>query len=185
MKLSVRKVHVVNDVIYREGGRAIGEVPWRTSVVAAVVKNPWYGRGYVEDLDPEIRACAPAVAKIIVPRLLDQLGGPASIEAYGKASLGGEGAAIEHAAALIQTLRFGDVLRDLAGGETYMSSTCKRGAIGGLVMVPMIHKNDPSHRGHNLTASFAIPDAPRADEIVVAVGGSSGGRPFFRQTGES
>ncbi|MDQ7911126.1 amino acid synthesis family protein [Phytohabitans sp. ZYX-F-186] len=183
MSLSVRKVHVARELIYREGGRSIEPEPWRTCVVAAVVKNPWFGLGYVEDLDPLVRECAPAVAEVIVPRLLEELGGAERIEAYGKAALGGDGAAVEHSAALIQTLRFGNVLRDLAGGETYMSSTCKRGAVAGVLTVPMIHKNDPSHRGHNVTASVVVPDAPRGDEILVAVAGASGARPFFRQTG--
>ncbi len=43
-------------------------------------------------------------------------------------------------------------------------------------MVPMMHKLDEGLRSHYLTLQFAIPDAPAADELVVAIAGSTGGR---------
>ncbi|MGW4728348.1 amino acid synthesis family protein [Streptomyces shenzhenensis] len=180
---SVRKVVMLDNVARYEAGRPITGDPWRTVVVAAVVKNPWYGCGYVADLDPEVRVWAPAVGELIVPRLIDAFGGPDNIESYGKAALGGDGASIEQSAALIQTLRFGNVLRNLAGGETYMTSTCKRGSCGAAVTVPLGHKNQPRWRSFNATTVVTIPDAPRSDEIVVAVAGSNAGRPFARPPG--
>ena len=47
-------------------------------------------------------------------------------------------------------------------------------------MIPMVHKTDDSQRSHFITFEATIPDAPRADEIVVAIGVSTGGRPHPR-----
>jgi hypothetical protein len=40
----------------------------------------------------------------------------------------------------------------------------------------MTDKKDAGRRSHYVTLSFAIPDAPASDELVVAIGGSTGGR---------
>lgn len=178
--VSIRKVTTVTERIHREGHRSLTPEPWQTTVVAAVVKNPWAGRGYVEDLLPEIRETAPAIANVIVPRLVAEFGDPGRIAAYGKAALAGIGCELEHAAALIQTLRFGNVLRELAAGTSYMSATNRRGATGSLLMVPLVHKQDASRASHVMTCQIAIPDAPHPDEIVVAVAASSMGRPFAK-----
>ena len=47
-------------------------------------------------------------------------------------------------------------------------------------MVPLMDKNDAGKRSHYLTIQFSISDAPRADEIVVVLGGATGGRPHHR-----
>jgi len=44
----------------------------------------------------------------------------------------------------------------------------------------MMHIHDLGIRSHYLTLQFSIPDAPRQDEIVIALGGASGGRPHHR-----
>ena len=36
-------------------------------------------------------------------------------------------------------------------------------------------KNDAGRRSHYLTIQFSIPDAPRDDEVVVVLGGATGG----------
>ena len=45
----LRKVVTFDEDIYIEGGRA-SNPPLRMIGVAAVVKNPWFGQGFVEDL---------------------------------------------------------------------------------------------------------------------------------------
>ncbi len=47
-------------------------------------------------------------------------------------------------------------------------------------MIPLMDKNDEGRRSHYLTIQTAIPDAPAADEIVVGLGASIGGRPHHR-----
>ena len=60
----LRKVVTFDEDIYAEGGRA-SNPPLRMIGVAAVVKNPWFGRGFVEDLSPEINRMAPYLGKLI------------------------------------------------------------------------------------------------------------------------
>jgi hypothetical protein len=98
------------------------------------------------------------------------------IEAYGKAAAVGVNGEIEHASALIHTLRFGNLFRDAAGGTTFLSFANTRSAPGALLSLPMIHKSETGKRSHFLTATYQIADAPGPDEVLVAIGASDGGR---------
>ncbi len=173
----IRKVVRYVEDMYVEG-RA-GE-PVRMVAVAAVLPNPWAGRGFVEDLRPEILAVAPALAAVLVPAVLELSGGGDKVEAYGKAALVGVNGEVEHASALIHTLRFGNAYRSAVGGTTYLSFTNSRTGPGATISIPMMHKLDEGLRSHYLTVNFAIPDAPGPDELVVAIGAATGGRLFPR-----
>ena len=171
--MKIRKlVRYVEDV-YVEGKPG---GPVRTAAVAAVLPNPWTGRGFVEDLRPEILSIAPGLGRVLVDALLELCGGGDRIEAYGKAALVGTSGEIEHASALIHTLRFGNVFRDAVGGKAYLSFTNSRGGPGAPVVIPMMHKVDEGLRSHYLTLSFTVSDAPAPDELVVAIGAADGGR---------
>jgi hypothetical protein len=174
MSISIRKLVTYSEDVFIEGGKAGG--PVRMAAVAAVVRNPWAGQGFVEDLRPEILRIAPALARQIVPSLVKLCGGREAIEAYGKAAVVGTGGEIEHASALIHTLRFGNLFREAAGGTAYLSFTNTRGGAGAPIMVPLMHKADPGLRSHYLTLQFAVSDAPGADELVVVVAAATGGR---------
>lgn len=171
--LQVRKyVQYVEDVQFE--GKA-GE-PVRMAAVAAVLRNPWAGRGYVEDLRPEIVEIAPVLGKELVGRLLELCGGGDRVEAYGKAAVVGTSGEVEHASALIHTLRFGNIFRQAVGGTAYLSFTNMRGGPAAPIVIPMMHKIDEGLRSHYLTLSFTISDAPSPDELVVAIAASTGGR---------
>ncbi|MEX0809949.1 MAG: amino acid synthesis family protein [Dongiaceae bacterium] len=171
----IRKiVHFVEDCLI-EGGKAATE-PTRMVAAAAVLRNPWAGRGFVENLRPEILDVAPDIGRRLVPIIVEACGGKDRIEAYGKAAVVGSNGEIEHASALIHTLRFGNLYREAVGGKTYLSFTNKRGGPGCSIAVPMMHKLDEGQRSHYLTIEFSINDAPGPDEIVVALGASTGGR---------
>ena len=101
----LRKVVTYDEDILTDGGRACSPV-LRMIGVAAVVTNPWYGRGFVEDLQPEIRRMAPVLGKMLTDRLIALAGSGDAIEAYGKAALCGTSCELEHGSALIHTLRF-------------------------------------------------------------------------------
>ena len=58
MELSLRKIVRFQEDILIEGGRAAAR-PWKMFAAAAVLKNPWAGAGFVEDLKPVIQAVAP------------------------------------------------------------------------------------------------------------------------------
>ncbi len=176
---AIRKIVTYIDETLIEGGRA-APVPLQLFAVAAVVRNPWAGRGFVEDLGPEICQLAPVLGEILTSRILSLAGSGKAIEGYGKAAIVGTGGEIEHASALIHTLRFGNVFRKAVGAKSYLSFTNVRGGAGCPLAIPMMHKLDEGMRSHYLTVQFSIADAPAPDEIVVALGASIGGRPHHR-----
>ena len=65
----LRKLVTYDEDTITDGGRACTP-PLRMIAVAAVITNPWYGRGYVEDLQPEIRRMGPALGKLLTDRLI-------------------------------------------------------------------------------------------------------------------
>ena len=179
MTLPLRKlVHFIED-IREEGGRACGK-PWKLFAVAAVIRNPWHGRGFVEDLKPEIYALGPPLGEMLTREMLDIAGSGEAIEAYGKAAVVGTGGEIEHASALIHTLRFGNYYRDAVGAKSYLAFTNTRGGPNAPISIPLMHKHDLGMRSHYLTVQFSIADAPAPDELLVALGGAIGGRPHHR-----
>lgn len=153
--------------------------PWRQFAVAAVVRNPWAGR-YVADLKPEIHAHAPRLGELLTSRIVALAGGADQIEAYGKAAVVGLDGEIEHASALIHTLRFGNHYRSALNAKSYLAFTNTRGPANAPVMVPLMDIHDVGRRSHYLTVQFSVPDAPRADEILIVLGGANGGRPHHR-----
>ena len=178
MTLKIRKYVVYDEETLIEGFRK-AETPLRMFAVAAVIENPWAGE-YIEDLKPEILSIAPPLGKELTQRITNLVGGGGRIEAYGKAAVVGLDGEIEHASALIHTLRFGNFYREAVGAKSYLSFTNTRGPAGSPIMIPLMDKNDAGRRSHYLTIQFSIADAPRSDEIVVAIGGSIGGRPHHR-----
>ena len=178
MTLKIRKYVVYDEETLIEGFRN-AEIPLRMFAVAAVIENPWAGK-YIEDLKPEILSIAPPLGKELTQRITNLVGGGDRIEAYGKAAVVGLDGEIEHASALIHTLRFGNFYREAVGAKSYLSFTNTRGPADSPIMIPLMDKNDAGRRSHYLTIQFSIADAPRSDEIVVAIGGSIGGRPHHR-----
>jgi hypothetical protein len=178
MTPEIRKFVTFEDETLIEGFRAV-TTPWRMFAVAAVVKNPWAGR-FVEDLGPEIRSFGPPLGAELTRRMLVLAGSGDAIEAYGKAAVVGLDGEVEHGSGLIHTLRFGNHYREAVQAKSYLSFSNTRGPANAPVMVPMMDKNDAGRRSHYLTLQFAIPDAPRADEIVVVLGGATTGRPHHR-----
>ncbi len=176
--LKIRKYVVYDEETLIEGFRK-AETPLRMFAVAAVIENPWAGK-YIEDLKPEILSIAPPLGKELTQRITNLVGGGDRIEAYGKAAVAGLDGEIEHASALIHTLRFGNFYREAVGAKSYLSFTNTRGPADSPIMIPLMDKNDAGRRSHYLTIKFSIADAPRSDEIVVAIGGSIGGRPHHR-----
>jgi hypothetical protein len=175
----LRKVVTYDEEIHLEGERA-AEPPLRMIGVAAVVRNPWAGRGYIADLQPDIQRMAPVLGKLLTDRLVALAGSGEAIEAYGKASMVGTSGELEHGSALIHTLRFGNFYREAVGAKTYLGFTNGRGPANSQVQIPLMDKHDSGRRSHYLTVQFAVPDAPGHDEILVALGASTGGRPHHR-----
>ena len=178
MTPEIRKIVTFDEETLIEGFRKT-EQPWRMFAVAAVVTNPWAGR-FVDDLGPQIRAFGPELGQMLTERIITLAGGGERIEAYGKAAVVGLDGEVEHASGLIHTLRFGNFYREAVQAKSYLSFTNTRGPANAPIMIPLMDKNDAGRRSHYLTVQFSIPDAPRADEVVVVLGGASSGRPHHR-----
>ena len=179
MPALIRKTLTYVETTLIEGGRAAPR-PLVMMAAAAVVRNPWAGRGFVEDLGPEIREVAPVLGELLTAMILERAGSGEVVEGYGKSAVVGLDGEVEHASALIHTLRFGNHYRTAVGAKSYLSFCNTRGGANAPIMIPLMDKNDGGRRSHYLTIHFAIPDAPAADEIVVALGASIGGRPHHR-----
>ncbi len=160
--VKVRKFVVhVEDVLHEFGPAAA--VPQRKGYIAAVTGNPYAGR-YVEDLMPLMEALKP-LGLAMAERLMDALGGPDKIVAYGKSAIVGENGELEHAALWHEPGGYG--MRQLMKkSAAIVPSTKKVGGPGCAVDVPIAHANAAYVRSHFDAIECAIPDAPRANEIV-------------------
>ncbi|ENN84926.1 hypothetical protein RHSP_59300 [Rhizobium freirei PRF 81] len=175
----IRKTLLQVETTHIEGGKEAA-VPLKLIAAIAVLKNPWAGRGFIEDLKPEIHAVAPVLGELLTKMIIDTAGSGEIVEAYGKSAIVGLDGEIEHASALIHTLRFGNHYRTAVGAKSYLAFCNTRGPANAPIMIPLMDKNDEGRRSHYLTIQCAVPDAPAADEIVVALGASIGGRPHHR-----
>lgn len=175
----IRKTLLHDETILVEGGRE-SPTPLRLIAAMAVLKNPWSGLGFVEDLKPAIHATAPVLGELLTRMIIDAAGSGDVVEGYGKSAVVGLNGEIEHASALIHTLRFGNHYRTAVGAKSYLAFCNTRGPANAPVMIPLMDKNDEGRRSHYLTIQAAIADAPGPDEIVVALGASIGGRPHHR-----
>lgn len=173
----VRRIVTVVEEIHTEGGRPVSPAA-RVAVVAAVIRNPWAGEGFVEDLAPGIEANASEIGELLAPLVIEALG--AEVQAYGKAAIVGLDGEVEHGSALIHTLKFGDHFRKAAQATTLLPAVEKRGPAGVVFDIPLKHITDATIRSHHQTIEIRIPDAPHADEIVIALAAAAQGRPQQR-----
>lgn len=171
----LRKILTQVDEIPREDAPSI-----LRATATAVIRNPWLGTGTGADLQPETRRVAPLLAKLLTDRLLDALGGAASIEAFGKAALVGTAGELEHAGALVHTPYFGNLVREALEGASIICFVDGRAEAGELLRIPMWHKTAAATRSHYQTVEANLADAPHPDEIAVIAAASTGPRPFSR-----
>jgi len=176
---AIRKTVLHVETIHVDGQRAAARA-LKMVGAAAVIKNPWAGRGYVEDLAAEIRALAPLLGEHLTQHIIREIGAGELVEAFGKGAVVGLDGELEHASALIHTLHFGNVYRSAVGAKSYLAFSNTRGPANAPIVLPMMDKHDPGRRSHYLTLQFAIADAPAADELVVALGAATAGRPHHR-----
>ena len=179
MPAEIRKTLLHVEETYIEGGKAAA-TPLKLIAALAVIRNPWAGQGFVEDLRPAIQDCAPGLGALLTKMVLDAAGGGDKVEGYGKTAVVGMNGEVEHASALIHTLRFGNHYRDAVGAKSYLAFCNTRGPANAPVMIPLMDKNDGGRRSHYLTIQLAVADAPGADEILIGLGASIGGRPHHR-----
>lgn len=182
-KAVIRKLLVIVEETHREIAQDVAP-PTRKAAAIAVIENPCAGR-YVEDLEPLI-AIGEELGGLLGERAVVALGVPAGeTESYGKAAIVGEGGELEHAAAILHP-RLGASLRKAVDkGAALVPSAKKIGGVGSAIDVPLGHKDAAFVRSHFDAMEVRVADAPRGDEIVVAVVVTDSGRPLARVGGLS
>lgn len=177
MESRIRKIVALYEDVLVEGGRDVS-TPLRLAGAAAVIENPYAGR-YVEDLGPLLDHYCARLGTLLAERALGALGG-GTVEAYGKGAMVGLDGELEHASGIIHNLAFGNPVRTAMDASSLLPSTEKRAAAGATLDVPLKHIEDHKVRSHHLTLEIRVPDAPRPDELVIAIACSTGGRPHAR-----
>ena len=172
----LRKIVTVVEDVVREGGEPVAPSA-RMAAAGAVVENPFAGR-FVADLQPLVERYCEPLGELLTLRVLDLLGAPA--ECVGKGALVGLDGDVEHGSAVIHNLRFGNEVRDAIEGTALLPAAEKRGAAGASLDLALKHKDDHTVRSHHQTFEVRVPDAPRADELVIWIAVASGGRPHAR-----
>ena len=178
MPATIRKIVVILDETQREMDRAVTP-PIRRAIACAVIRNPFAGR-YVEDLG-ELVAQGEELGGLLAARAIAALGIPGEqVESFGKAAIVGENGELEHCAALLHPKMGAPVRAALGKGPALIPSAKKSGGPGTAIDVPLGHKDAAFVRSHFDAIEARVPDAPRADEIVVCVALTAGGRPHPR-----
>lgn len=177
----IRKLITIVDETHMEMTRAI-DPPTRRAAALAVIENPFAGR-YEQDLEA-LMQIGEELGGLLGKRAVAALGiEPPAAESYGKAAIVGENGELEHAAAILHP-RLGKPLRtEVSEGAALVPSAKKMGGPGTPIDVPLGHKNAAYVRSHFDAIEVGSCDAPRADEILVAVAVTDSGRPLPRVGG--
>lgn len=178
MTANIRKLVIQVDETRKEMGQAI-DPPTRRAVAIAVIENPYAGR-FSENLD-ELIAIGEELGALLGQKAVKALGiEPGQAQSYGKAAIVGESGELEHAAAILHP-KLGAPLRvAVEKGAALVPSAKKRGTLGTAIDVPLGHKDAAFVRSHFDAIEARVSDAPRANEIVVAVAVTDSGRPLPR-----
>lgn len=178
MPANIRKLIVQVDETRIEMGQPV-DPPTRRALAMAVIDNPCAGR-YVENLDRLI-AIGEELGGLLGRRCVQALGiAPEQAHSYGKAAIVGEAGELEHAAAILHPKLGAPLRAAVSKGAALVPSSKKRGGLGTAIDVPLGHKDAAFVRSHFDAMEARVPDAPRANEIVVAVVVTDSGRPLPR-----
>ena len=181
MKARIRKLAVFVEETRIEGGRPV-DPPTRRAAAVAVIENPFAGT-YVEDL-ADLMDIGEELGALLTEKALAALGiAGESAESYGKAAAVGENGELEHAAAILHPKLGAPVRKALGKGAALIPSSKKRGGPGVALDIPLGHKDAAFVRSHFDGMEVRIADAPRANEIMVAVAITNSGRPHPRVGG--
>ncbi len=176
----VRKRVICIEEIFHEGG-PIAKHPLRRAAALAVIRNPFAGSyvesiaGFMDDLKP--------LGLEMAGQLVAALGGDAKVvEGYGKGAIVGSAGEIEHGA--LWHVPGGYAMREVLGGaKAIVASTKKVGGPGTRLDVPITHINASYVRSHFDAMEVGVNDAPRADEILLALVMTTGARVHARVGG--
>ncbi len=178
MKAKIRKLVTFVDETLTEMDQTVSP-PVRRAAAVAVIENPFAGR-YQADLS-ELSDIGEELGNLLAGRAIAALGIAATlIESYGKAAAVGENGELEHAAAILHPKMGAPVRKALGKGAALIPSSKKRGGLGVVLDVPLGHKDAAFVRSHFDGMEIRVGDAPRANEIMVALAFATRGRPLPR-----
>ncbi len=178
MPAKIRKLIVQVDETLIEMGQPVLP-PTRKALAMAVIHNPCAGR-YVENLD-ELIAIGEELGALLGQKCVQALGiAPGAAQSYGKAAIVGEAGELEHAAAILHPKLGAPLRQAVEKGAALVPSAKKRGGLGTAIDVPLGHKDAAFVRSHFDAMEARVSDAPRANEIVVAIVVTDSGRPLAR-----
>ena len=175
MSAVIRKIVVTVEETCREAGAAVSP-PTRKAAAIAVIENPFAGKR-VDDLSA-LTAIGEELGGLLTKRAVAALGiDGGKCESYGKAAIVGENGELEHAAAILHPKMGAPVRAALDKGAALIPSAKKMGGMGTPLDVPLGHKDAAFVRSHFDAMEVRIADAPRANEILVAIVITDSGRP--------
>ena len=178
MKSQIRKIIVQVDEVLQEGGQAVNP-PTRRALAMAVIANPYAGK-FSENLDLLIDI-GEELGGLLGERCVKALGiQPEDAHSYGKAAIVGEAGELEHAAAILHPKLGAPLRKAVSQGAALVPSAKKQGTLGTAIDVPLGHKDAAFVRSHFDAMEARVNDAPRANEILVAVVVTDSGRPYPR-----
>ena len=181
MKAKIRKIAVFLEEVHGEMGRAV-RPPTRRAAAVAIIENPFAGK-YVDDLS-DLMTIGEELGELLTQRAVDALDIPGpTAESYGKAAVVGENGELEHAAAILHPKLGTPVRKVLGKGAALIPSSKKRGGLGTVLDIPLGHKDAAFVRSHFDGMEVRLNDAPRANEIMVAIAVTDSGRPLARVGG--
>jgi len=177
--IKTRKFYVCVEEIWHEGG-PIANVPLKKGSACAVIENPYAGE-YVEDIGDFMEDLKP-LGLSLAQKLIDVLGGVSAIQGYGKGAIVGTNGEIEHGA--LWHVPGGYAMRELLGdAKAIVPSTKKVGSPGTRLDIPVTHINASYVRGHFDSMEVGCNDGPKANELLVALVMTTGGRVHDRVGG--
>ncbi len=181
MKADIRKLAVWTEETHKEMGKPIAP-PTRKAVGVAVIRNPFAGT-YQDDLSELIEIGA-ELGGLLGEKCVAALGiTPEEAQSYGKAAMVGENGELEHAAALLHPKMGAPLRKAVEKGAALVPSSKKMGGPGQDLDVPLGHKDAAYVRSHFDGVEVRMNDAPRANEIMVAIAVTDSGRPLPRVGG--
>lgn len=181
MIAKIRKLVTVLEDTHLEIGQTIAP-PTRRAAAIAVIENPFAGR-HQQDLE-QLMDIGAELGKLLGERAVAALGiEPSQAESYGKGAIVGENGELEHAAAILHPRLGGPLRVAVEKGAALVPSSKKMGGMGTALDVPLGHKDAAYVRSHFDAMEVRINDAPRADEILVAIVVTDSGRPLPRVGG--
>ncbi len=167
----IRKIVFTKEIIKTdESGNPCHEIT--RAAAMAIINNPFAGVNQ-EDLS-QLFDVGDHLGQMLSGELVKMLSGVPVC--YGKAAMIGISGAMEHGAAILHPKLGKPVREAVDGGKSLMPSNHKVVSPGDNIDLPLGHKDDPWSFDHIDTMTLWIPDAPRADEIVLCIGLSDGTR---------